>query len=78
MARHGLFLVLLDVGIVRVAGRGDRGLCPLFWDFLRGTERWSGTGNAQPPIETGKAVGNKRMRVFTGVRGLERRQRSGW
>jgi len=77
MARHGLILVLLDVGIIRVAGRGERGLCPLLWDPLKGTERWFGAGNAQPPIETGDAVGGERMRVFTGVRGLERRQRSG-
>ena len=70
-------LVLLDVGIIGVTGRGERGLCPLFGGLLRGTERWSGAGNAESPIETGNAVGEVRMKVFTGVRGLERRQRSG-
>jgi len=77
MARHGLILVLLDVGTVWMTECGERGLCPLLRGLLKGTERWFGVGNAQSPIETGNAVGGKRMRVFTGVRGLERRQRSG-
>jgi len=77
MARHGLILVLLDVGIIRVAGCGERGLRPLFGGLLKGTERWFGAGDAQSPIEPGNTVGDERMRVFTGVRRLERRQRSG-
>jgi len=73
MERHGLILVLLDVSTIWITGSGERRLRPLFWGLLKGTERWFGAGNAQSPIETGNAVGDERMRVFTGVRRLERR-----
>lgn len=46
MARHGLVLILLNVGIVRVARCGERGLCPPFEDLLDGAERWFGGINA--------------------------------
>lgn len=75
---HGLILVLLDVGIIRVAIRRERGLYPLFEDLLNGTERRFGAGNAQPPIETRNVVGYGEIKVFPGVRGLKRRQRPGY
>jgi hypothetical protein len=43
---HGLVFVLLDVGIIRVAVRKERGLYPLFGDLLNGAEWWYGAGNA--------------------------------
>ena len=43
---HGLVLVLLDVGVVRVAVYGEWGLCPLFGDLLESTERRFGGRNA--------------------------------
>ena len=43
---HGLILVLLDVGVIRVAICGERGLYSLFGDLLNGTEWRFGAGNA--------------------------------
>ena len=39
MARDGLILVLLDVGIIWVTGCGEWGLYTLFGGLLKGTER---------------------------------------
>jgi hypothetical protein len=44
--RHGLVLVLPNVGIIRVAVCGERRLCPLFEGLLDGTERWFWAWNA--------------------------------